>query len=417
VTIYFEVKDSGIGITKEQIKKIFEPFVQADDSVTRKYGGTGLGLTITRNIIELMGGSLNVGSIPKVGSKFSFELTFDTIDVAADMPTRDIVINTSEKPNFKGEVLVCEDSRMNQMVIFEHLERVGLKPVIAENGKVGLDMVCDRMQKGEKLFDLIFMDIQMPVMDGLEAAFRIIQLNTGIPIVAMTANVMSNDREIYKSHGMPDCIGKPFTTQELWQCLAKYLGSASSETDEPHKESSDDDKLQKRLQLAFVKDNKGKFQEICEAIHKNDIKLANRLAHTLKSNAGLIGKSFLQKAAADVEFLLKNENNLVTDSALNVLEREFNQVLKELEPLFSETQARIQNKVLNASETLSLLNRLRPMLANMNPESINLLDEIRSIPGADELANHIENFDFKPALKILSELKKKWSKHDSSKKK
>ena len=416
-TIYFEVKDSGIGITKEQIEKIFEPFVQADDSVTRKYGGTGLGLTITKNIIELMGGHLNVESIPKVGSKFSFELTFDTIDAIADIPTKEIVIDISEKPNFKGEVLICEDNRMNQMVISEHLERVGLKPVIAGNGKLGLDMVSDRMQKGAKLFDLIFMDIQMPVMDGLEAASKIIQLNAGIPIVAMTANVMSNDIEVYKTHGMPDCINKPFTTQELWQCLAKYLGSTSSGINESHKESNDDGKLRKQLQLTFVKDNQGKFKEIRDAIDKNDIKLANRLAHTLKSNAGLIGEPFLQKAAADVESLLKDGNNAVTDNALNTLERELNQVLKELGPLLNEAQVPAQNKVLNAKEALNLLNRLEPMLANVNPESINLLDEIRSIPETDELAKYIEDFDFKPALEILFELRKKWSKHDSAKKK
>jgi len=417
-TIYFEVKDSGIGITKDQIEKIFEPFVQADDSVTRKYGGTGLGLTITKNIIELMGGHLEVESILKVGSKFSFELTFDTIDAAADVPSKEIVIDASEKPNFKGDVLVCEDNQMNQMVISEHLERVGIKPVIAENGKIGLNMVSDRVQRG-KPFDLIFMDIQMPVMDGLEAASKIIQFNTGTPVVAMTANVMSNDKEIYKAHGMPDCISKPFTTLELWQCLAKYLNFATSSeetTNELPKKSTDDEKLQKKLQLTFAKDNQEKFKEICDAINKKDIKLAHRLAHTLKSNAALIGESFLQKAAADVEALLKGENNAVTDSAMNKLDHELSSVLKELKPLLSEAQVAVQNKDFNTNEALNLLNRLKPMLTNMNPECMNLLDEVRSIPGADELANHIENFDFKPALEVLSELKKQWSKNDNSKK-
>ncbi len=362
-----------------------------------------------------MGGHLNVESIPKVGSKFCFELTFDTIYATTDMPTKEIIIDTTEKPNFTGEVLVCEDNRMNQMVISEHLERVGIKPVIAENGKVAVDMVSDRVQKGAKLFDLILMDIQMPVMDGLEAASKIIQLHTGTPIVAVTANVMSNDREIYKSHGMPDCISKPFTTLELWQCLAKYLGSTSLEVKKLRKKDKDDDKLQKRLRLTFVKDNQEKFKEIRDAIDNNDIKLANRLAHTLKGNAGLIGESFLQKAAADVESLLKDGKNLVTDSIMSKLEHELNQVLKELKSLLKE-QPPVQNEVFNADEALNLLNKLKPMLTNMNPESIDLMEELRSIPGTEELVKHIENFDFKPALIILYELKKKWSKHDGSKK-
>ena len=112
---------------------------------------------------------------------------------------------------------------MNQDVVCGHLARVGLQTVIAENGKAGLDMVAERKNSGEKPFDLIFMDMFMPVMDGLEAASKITALNTGAPIVAMTANVMSNDIDSYRKYGMVDYLSKPFTTQELWRCLLKYL--------------------------------------------------------------------------------------------------------------------------------------------------------------------------------------------------
>jgi CheY-like chemotaxis protein len=223
IKMYFEVKDSGIGMTPEQIEKIFDPFMQAETGTTRQYGGTGLGLVITKSIVELMGGTLSVESAPGIGSKFSFDITFDTIDIDEDRLEKKIALNELEKPLFEGEVLLCEDNVMNQQVICEHLARVGFKTVVAENGKIGVEMVKDRREKGEKQFDLIFMDIHMPVMDGIEASTKIIELDAGIPIVAMTANIMSGDLEKYKQSGMSDFIGKPFTSQELWRCLLKYI--------------------------------------------------------------------------------------------------------------------------------------------------------------------------------------------------
>jgi len=223
VTINFAVSDSGIGMTQEQIAKIFEPFVQADDSVTRKFGGTGLGLAIAKDIIELMGGTLTVESTMGAGSKFSFMLTFALIDDSAELASHKIVENKLEKPNFKGEVLVCEDTSMNQLVICNHLARVGLKTVVAHNGKEGIDIVAEHIRKGEKPFDLIFMDIYMPVMDGLEAASKILEMGVKTPIVALTANMMSSDLEHYRTSGMSDYLGKPFTAQELWRCLLKFI--------------------------------------------------------------------------------------------------------------------------------------------------------------------------------------------------
>ena len=226
-TMCFEVKDTGIGMTKKQVEKVFEPFVQADSSTTRTYGGTGLGLAITKNIINLMGGSLAVESLPGVGSMFSFEVDFETTE-SSDETSGAELFAAVEKPHFDGLILICDDNLMNQEVICEHLSRVGLRTVVAENGKIGVDMVEERMQKGEKRFDLIFMDMFMPVMDGLEAASKIMELNTGTPIVAMTANVMASELETYRRHGMPDCLGKPFTSQELWHILLKHLNNSNS---------------------------------------------------------------------------------------------------------------------------------------------------------------------------------------------
>jgi len=224
VSIHFEIKDSGIGMTSEQIEKIFEPFTQAETGTTRKYGGTGLGLAITRNIVEMMGGELLVESTLGIGSRFSFDLIFETIPVTEDEKSeKESILNEIEKPTLEGEVLVCEDNDMNKFVIREHLARVGLNTVIAENGKIGLDMIKERKFNGEKQFDLILMDMHMPVMDGFEASSEISKLNLGIPMVAMTANIMIEDLEVYKASGMPDCLSKPFTSQELWRCLLRYF--------------------------------------------------------------------------------------------------------------------------------------------------------------------------------------------------
>jgi len=227
IILRFEVKDTGIGMTSEQIGKIFEPFMQADVSTTRKYGGTGLGMTITKNILQLMGSRLEIESEPGTGTSIGFEISFDTSDKKETSTEAVNAVREIDKPSFEGEILVCEDNQMNQRVIIEHLGKLGLKVEIAENGQEGIDRVRSRINKGMKPFNLIFMDIHMPVMDGVEATAKILELGTGTPIVAMTANIMMSDREHYKAAGMVDYLGKPFTSQELWRCLLKHLKPVS----------------------------------------------------------------------------------------------------------------------------------------------------------------------------------------------
>ena len=404
VSVYFEVKDSGIGMTAEQIDKIFEPFTQADSSTTRNYGGTGLGLPITKNIIEMMGGRLTVESAPGAGSTFSFELAFEAVD-APDAINEYAEISAIEKPCFDGLVLVCEDNPMNQEVLSEHLARVGLQAVIVENGKMGVDMVCDRMQKGQLPFRMIFMDIFMPVMDGVEAAEKITAFGTGTPIVAMTANVMTSEMDNYKKSGMIDCVGKPFTTQELWRCLLKHLTPVSfsvvEETD------SRDYELQRKLRVKFARDNQTKYEEIAEAIATGDMTLSHRLAHTLKSTAGMIDMTTLQNAAAEVEALLKNGAALPAES-MRSLEFELKAALEKLSPLLYEPAARTEPTDPNTEQVRVLFSKLEPMLETINPECVNLLDEIRTVPGTEELARQLEDYDFESAARTLAKIKKDW---------
>ena len=333
-TIYFEVKDTGIGMTPEQISKIFDMFVQADSGTTRDYGGTGLGLAIARNIVELMGGKLLVESTPGVGSTFSFEIIFNTMDATED-PHGFVGDRTRQelltRPNFDGLVLVCDDNPLNRQVICAHLERVGLKTITAENGKIGVDMVKERKEKNEKPFDLIFMDMFMPIMDGMEASGKIIAMNTGTPVIAMTANVMVSEIEKYKRSGMPDCLGKPFTSQELWHILMKYLKPVSNELlSGPFDESEANEEFQKKLRINFFKQNQTVHKEIMEAFETGDTKLAHRLAHSLKGDAGLIGKTALRSAAAEVETLLKDGLASMWEDKMSNLEVGLMSVLDEL---------------------------------------------------------------------------------------
>jgi CheY-like chemotaxis protein len=253
ITIYFEVKDSGIGMTEEQLEKIFEPFAQADNSVTRKFGGTGLGLAIAKTFIEMMGGKLYVESAQGIGSKFSFELTFELSEIIAN--TENIPQKTAdeiEKLVFQGEVLVCEDNDFNQVLVRKYVEKMGMKVEIAQNGKRGFELVEARHKYNQKQYDLILMDIHMPVMDGIEATTKILALGVTTPIIAVTADVMSDSLELYKQIGISDVVAKPFKAQELWGCLTKYISGYNSEDDnlswllngqKPEEEILDDEKI------------------------------------------------------------------------------------------------------------------------------------------------------------------------------
>ena len=417
ITMHFEVKDSGIGMTEEQIEKIFDPFTQAESGTTRKYGGTGLGLAITKNIVEMMGGKLSVESSPGIGSKFSFDLTFDTIDISNDnTQEKNIVFNEIEKPAFEGEILLCEDNVMNQQVICENLARVGIKTVVAENGKIGVDMVRGRLLSGEKMFDLIFMDMHMPVMDGLEASEKIIGFNANVPIVAMTANIMSNDREIYRMNGINDCIGKPFTSHELWRCLMKYFKPLNLQAMNKVRQTQTDDELRRKLIVSFVKDNKNRFGEITDALNRGDNKLAHRLAHTLKSNAAHFEKNLLRQAASDIEDQLKDGKNHVTPKQLAVLEMELETALAELTAELSanttvqsaeDSQSAADNsEPLDKEAAEELFEKLEPMLEMGNLDCRNFINDLRRIPETEKLIQQMEDLDFHEALTTLGELKK-----------
>ncbi|GHU94038.1 hypothetical protein FACS1894208_04450 [Clostridia bacterium] len=335
VNIRFEVKDSGIGMTKEQIAKIFRPFVQADHSTTRKYGGTGLGLPISKKLVELMGGKLDVESAPGIGSKFAFTLKFELSgepDVTSEAVAEPVPAPGSPRPVFKGgRILVCEDNELNQEVITEHLKRLKLDAVIVDNGKKGVEETLKHRTDGEP-FDLILMDIHMPIMDGLEASQVLKKHGITTPIVAMTANVMTQDMEIYSMHGITEYLGKPFVARELWECLSKFLTRA----DEPEAavidariglERAGGEALYKKLKRDFYAKNQSFAEELNATVNSGDIALAHRMAHTLKSTAGLIGAEKLSAEAFEFEKALKGGKSEQAPAQLDALSGALSEVL------------------------------------------------------------------------------------------
>jgi HPt (histidine-containing phosphotransfer) domain-containing protein len=222
--------------------------------------------------------------------------------------------------------------------------------------------------------------------------------------------MLANDLELYSKSGMSSHLGKPFATQELWKCLMNYLSIESFSTVDEEQQAFDYAALRDRLKLNFVKSNQNTFAEFQKAIGKGDIKLAHRLIHTLKSNAGQIGENALQEAAAAAEGMLLGGKNLLAPGQMDILEAELKAVLEKLSPMLAkaiaESEAKNKGVVLSKKELDELLDRLENMLKNHNPECMDLVDNLMSVPGTEELVRQIEGFKFKQALAALSELRK-----------
>jgi CheY-like chemotaxis protein/HPt (histidine-containing phosphotransfer) domain-containing protein len=227
--IEFTVRDTGIGLTEEQLEKLFTAFTQAEASTTRQYGGTGLGLVISRRLVEMMHGQISCSSTLHEGSEFFFTARFPlTEEVPEEAHPRAMPKDAGNAEETREEswaerltnkrILVAEDNEINQIIIREVLERVGLIVDMADNGLEAVQMASSQY------YDLVFMDIQMPEMDGL-AATEEIRKNpklASLPIVAMTAHAMVGDKEKSLASGMNDHITKPIDINEVFTMLERW---------------------------------------------------------------------------------------------------------------------------------------------------------------------------------------------------
>jgi PAS domain S-box-containing protein len=442
LTLQFAVRDTGIGLTKEQIGKLFQSFSQADTSTTRKFGGTGLGLTISKRLVEMMNGKIWVESEPGKGSSFIFTATFgqgDATEISAHSSQKGF--DQESLRSIEGaRILLVEDNEINQQVAQEMLEKAGFIIEIAADGQQGVKAV-------EKYtYDLVLMDIQMPVMDGYEAT-KTIRKNPkfkDLPILAMSASAMTQDRDESMAAGMNDHVAKPIELQQLFAALLKWIKPGEREVnpgikqkDLGNREAIDlpdelpeiniktglsrvggNKKLYRDLLIKFHRDNHDITDQIQKALEDKDNELAQRLAHTIKGVAGNIGAGDLQMAGEVVEMKIKNGEIKGLKDPIQVLKEKLGTALEGLQDIVNASFKRVTKSELKDEGDLStlkgFLDELGPQLKKRKPKPCKkIVEKINQFewPGKtsdliSDLNQFVSKYKFKDAEVALVELSK-----------
>ena len=335
--IYFTVIDSGIGLTDEQISKIFDAFTQADSSTTRQYGGTGLGLSLSKQFAEKMGGTITVESLLDIGSQFSVSIRTGKIDKQQlitgepELPEKNDSIKYQYDFSYhvKGNILIAEDNHDNQQLLSILLSETGAKLTFVENGQHAVDKAL------AKHYDLIFMDMQMPVMGGIEATKLLRQASYEFPIIALTANAMKSDHDMCISAGCNDFLTKPINKEKLFHTIYKYL-EIDSEVDESKLEINKNKDRSEKLQAlikSFVKGIPLRMESIKKSRNeKNWQEMKNEL-HKIKGVGTSMGFPDITLSAAklEAEVMRENENEIEIDKLLVEMNRVCEQAGKSIQ--------------------------------------------------------------------------------------
>jgi PAS domain S-box-containing protein len=308
----FKVKDSGIGIPEDKLQSIFESFSQAASDTTRKFGGTGLGLTITRRLINLMDSDIHVTSKLGEGSDFHFTLKLERGKIIkTDAKKSD---HTTEMLKDRDiEVLLVEDNRVNQVVATNFFRRWGVKYDVANNGKEAVDMVS------KKIYDMVFMDLQMPEMDGYQATREIRQMNDSyfkkLPIVALTASALTSMRDKVMASGMTDFMTKPFQPEDLQQIILKYTS--------PEKSAGMGNSIAVSLDM-YTEGNMDFKKELIGHLMKNIEDLKTSLEISVKEKRSDAFQTAAHKCRTTLTMLQDHELLRVVDEVRVALEKERN---------------------------------------------------------------------------------------------
>jgi two-component system, sensor histidine kinase LadS len=314
VRISLAVADTGIGISREQIQRLFQPFTQADASITRRFGGTGLGLAISRKLAQQMGGDIGVESTPGQGSRFSLRLSLPPASAAdlAALRAREDGGEAEPAPAaalLGMRVLVAEDQRLNQELMAALLEQVGAEAVLAVDGRAALAQLRAAPPGS---FDAVLMDLQMPEMDGYEATRRIrTELGlSGLPIIAMSAHAMAEEQAKSLAAGMDEHLVKPVDARALYRVLARWrrgdprAAVAACAECADAAASDDDQTLRRRLRRRFAGGAEAELDALRAALAIDDAAAAMQQAHAIAGVALNLGFDAVGYAARDLELAL-----------------------------------------------------------------------------------------------------------------
>jgi signal transduction histidine kinase/CheY-like chemotaxis protein len=429
VTVLFSVRDSGIGMTKDEQSRLFKPFTQADVSTTRKYGGTGLGLAICRQLVEIMGGEINVSGEPGKGSTFSFTISFN---VGSMLPRQVISSVAEERRKTEADtittdnlaaihgarVLLVEDNEYNQLVANELLESAGLSVTLAVNGEQALEKLRN------ETFAAVLMDVQMPVLDGLEATrrLRLMAEFETLPVIAVTAHAMPQDRQRCLDAGMNDYISKPINSNELKRLLVKWI--PPREKISPCPPSAGEDKgflpsslpgisLETGLQMCncnrslyrdmlhkFQATNRENLNEIRSLLAVGDRDTAGRMAHSMKSVAGILGANDLSAAARLLEEAISKKMDDSLEERLTRYAQKLNIIINSLDTAFGTvepTSAEPQTPPPGDAERESLLALVRAMESSLDT------DMSRAIELAGKLGEQVSGRELSHLYELLKQ--------------
>ena len=356
VCLDFAITDTGIGLSLEQQKVIFDSFAQADGTTARRHEGTGLGLTISSKLAEMMGGHIGVESVLGQGSTFRFEARFRKQSSHAEMATvSDLESGVTEDGIAKNwapsMILVAEDNLITQQLVMELLTSEGHTVVVAGNGKEAVEAL-DR-----RLFDLALMDVQMPEMDGIEAPARIRARERGadvhVPIIAMTASALKGDRERFIEAGMDNYVSMPLRINEVLNAADRF--AEAPDAGEPSDSKADDgnevfgrtnavdavggrEQLLRKLASMFVADCPRHIREINEAANERDGEAFGKAVHALKGVIGIFAGGDSTRAVVDLMGLARADE-LQWDRigrSWSVLQTEIDRLRSALDDFISE---------------------------------------------------------------------------------